>query len=116
MTIIHQNKWSWGRKATIVIANGRALCQLSIEDDNPAVAYLSDLIVYESARGYGLGNELLTLSQKVARDMGATMVALWAYPNQWVVDWYKRHGFRQQMVTDDGMVGLTLDLDERPEQ
>ena len=33
-----------------------------------------------------------------------------ADPEQWVVDWYKRHGFIQRCVYDDGMVGLTFDL------
>ena len=108
---IHQNVWRWGRKDTIVIAGGRALCQLSIEDETPVVAYLSDLIVLESARGYGLGNDLLSAAKEHAREMGAKILRLWADPEQWVVDWYKRHGFTQHRVYDDGMVGLTFDLE-----
>ena len=107
---IHTNYWHWGRKDTIVLANGRALCELSIEYENPAVAHLSDVIVYESARGYGLGNELLRMAKEHAREMGAKMLCLWAAPDGWVIEWYKRHGFRQRCVYDDGMVGLTFDL------
>lgn len=108
---IHRNIWRWGRKDTIVIADGRALCQLSVEDENPAVAHLSDVIVLESARGYGLGNDLLEAAKEHAREMGAKMLCLWADPEQWMVEWYKRHGFKQQCVYDDGMVGLTFDLE-----
>ena len=111
VTYIHRNKWPWGRKDTIVMANGCALCQLSIENDNPAVAHLSDVIVWEPARGRGLGNDLLRKAKEHAREMGAKMLCLWADPEQWVVDWYKRHGFMQQCVYDDGMVGLTFDLE-----
>ena len=111
VTFIHQNVWSWGRKDTIVIADGRALCQLSIENENPSVAHLSDVIVWEPSRGYGLGNHLLAKAKEHAREMGAHLLCLWAYPDGWVIDWYKRHGFRQHCVYDDGMIGLTFDLD-----
>lgn len=108
---IHRNIWSWGRENTIVIADGRALCQLSVEDANASVAYLSNVIVLESARNCGLGNDLLEAAKEHAREMGAKMLWLWADPEQWVVEWYKRHGFKQQCVYDDGMVGLTFDLE-----
>lgn len=109
--IIHKNIWHWGRGDIIVIANGCGLCTVSVEDDNPNVAYLSGVSVCESSRRMGLGNELLKLSKQHAREMGAKMLRLWADPEQWVVDWYKRHGFTQQCVFDDGMVGLTFDLE-----
>lgn len=110
--IIHQNIWSWGRKDTIVIAYGRALCELSVENENKAVAWLSDVIVHKDYRGNGYGNELLRLAKEHAREMGAAMVCLWADPEErWIIDWYKRHGFKQQCVYDDGMVGLTFDLE-----
>ena len=109
--IIHQNVWRWGRGDIIVIANGRGLCTVSVEDENLAVAHLSGVSVLESARGYGLGNDLLSAAKEHAREMGAKMLCLLADPEQWVVDWYKRHGFTQQCVYDDGMVGLTFDLE-----
>lgn len=107
---IHQNTWSWGRKDTIVIANGQALCQLSIEDENPTVAYLSELIVREPARGRGLGNDLLNIAKEHAREMGAKTLCLYVDPKQWMIEWYKRHGFTQQRAFDDGMVSLTFNL------
>jgi len=108
--IIHENKWPWGRKDTIVIADGRALCQLSVENDNPDVAHLSDLIVWESSRGYGYGNDLLSEAKEHAREMGAKQLRLWADPKSWVVEWYKRRGFEPYCVFEDGMIGLSFDL------
>ena len=109
--IIHKNIWHWGRGDIIVIADGRGLCTVSVEDDNPAVAYLPDVSVCESSRRMGFGNELLELSKQHAREMGTKMLCLGADPEQGTVDWYKRHGFTQQCVYDDGMVGLTFDLE-----
>ena len=108
---IHKNLWPWGWKDTIVLADGRALCQLSIEFDNIFVAHLSDVIVHETERQRGYGNELLKAAKKHAREMGAKMLCLWAAPDSWVIGWYKRHGFRQYCVYDDGMVGLIFDLE-----
>ena len=110
-TIIHKNIWRWGRSDIIIIADGCGLCTVSVEDDNPAVAYLSGVSVCESSRRMGLGNELLELSKQHAKEMGAKMLRLWADPEQWVTDWYKRHGFAQQCMYDDGMIGLTFDLE-----
>ena len=112
MIIIHRNRWHWGRKHTIVANDGASLCQLSVEDDNPSVAWLSDVIVAGEYQQQGYGNELLSLAKMEARQMGAHMLCLWASPDGWVIDWYKRHGFRQTCVYDDGMVGLTFDLDD----
>ena len=109
--LIHKNVWPWGRKDTIVILDGVAICQLSIENDNPAVAHLSDVIVYGPEQGKGYGNALLREAKTHAREMGAQLLCLWAAPDGWVIDWYKRHGFRQHCVYDDGMIGLTFDLD-----
>lgn len=108
---IHRNIWRWGRGDIIVIADGRGLCTVSVEDENPAVAYLSDVSVCESSLRMGLGNELLELSKEHAREMGAKLLWLWADSEQWMVEWYKRHGFIQQYVFDDGMSRLTFDLE-----
>ena len=108
--IIHKNNWRWGRGDIIVIADGRGLCTVSVEDENRAVAYLSGVSVCESSRRMGLGNELLELSKQHAREMGAKMLCLWADPEQWVVDWYKRHGFMQENVYEDETVGLMVGL------
>lgn len=93
------------------MAESRGFCHLSIEKDNKFVAYLSDLSVLEHSRRNGIGNHLLEASKKHARKMGAKMLCLWTDPNQWMFDWYKRHGFKHTMTYSDGMAGLTFDLE-----
>lgn len=107
---IHQNVWPWGRKDTIVLADGRALCQVSITDDDPFVAHLTDVVVYESARGYGLGNDLLQAAIEQAREMGAVMLAAVVDSHDWTLEWLKRHGFVYGITYDDETAGLTFDL------
>ena len=110
-TYIHENFWIWGRQDAIVIADGAAFCFLSVEDDNPAVAHLSNVSVHELDRRKGYGDELLNLAKDHAREMGAKMLALWVDPNIWMFEWYKRRGFKHVMTYDDGMAGMTFDLE-----
>lgn len=111
MIIIHRNRWHWGRKHTIVANDGASLCQLSVEDDNPSVAWLSDVIVAGEYQQQGYGNELLSLAKMEARQMGATYLCLWAESKSWVVQWYERNGFRKRVrTTKDGYFYMYLVL------
>lgn len=85
---------------------------MSIEDDNKAVAWLSNVCVLKLWRRFGFGNQLLKKAKEHAREMGAHILCLWVEPGGWVIDWYKRKGFKQSCVYDDGMIGLTFDLDD----
>ena len=105
--IIHTNFWHWGRKDTIIIAGGRAMCELSVEYENPNVAYLSDLIVYVSSRGRGLGRQLLQLATERAKRIGAKRIVLWSDVDDWPIEWYKRNGFVEyQRHSDNGLAML----------
>lgn len=108
--IIHKNEWHWGRKSTIVIEGGKALCAVSVEDDDYSVAYLTGVIVHPDARRRGLGNRLLELAKQRARMMQADRLYLWVYPGVWMQDWYSRHGFKVSHVDDDGNVNMVCDL------
>ena len=107
---IHSNIWSWGRKDTIILADGQAFCQLSIQNDFPSVAYLTDVVVYKKARRCGLGNVLLRIAIQQAKEMGANTLCLYSVPDRWVVEWYKRNGFVEYDVYTDGTIGMALNL------
>lgn len=110
VTYIHHNVCNWGVKDTIVIADGRALCELSIDNDDMENAWLTDVIVWEPARGNGLGRELLQLAERHAREMGAKAILLWADVKGWPIDWYKRHGFVECDKIQDGLIVMKKDL------
>lgn len=109
--IIHKNIWHWGQKITIVIASGRALCCVSVENDDLSVAYLHDLIVHTSIRRRGYGRRLLMLGERRARLMNCKKLVLWADPNEWMIDWYKRNGFVESGLRSDGLVNLEKNLE-----
>lgn len=109
--IIHKNIWHWGQQITIVIASGRALCFVSVENDDLAVAYLHNLIVHTSIRRRGYGRRLLILGERRARLMGCKKLVLWADPNDWMIEWYKRNGFVEIGERSDGLVNLEKDLE-----
>ena len=91
--IVHRNIWNWGRSDTIILAEGRAFCHVSIENDVPGAAWLSGVSVYEPSRGKGLGNHLLQAAEENARERGAKTICLWANLNDWPIEWYKRKGY-----------------------
>ena len=47
----------WGRKA--IITDGNGVVALDIENDQPHVGYIHDLVVDESQRKKGIGTKLL---------------------------------------------------------
>ena len=46
------------------------------------------------ARRKGIGNELLSDAEELARLRGFSSVFLWTFPDGWYQDWYYRHGYR----------------------
>lgn len=109
--IYHKNNWHWGQQITIVIASGRALCSVSVENDDCSVAYLHNLIVHSSIRHLGYGRTLLTLAIRRARLMKCKKLVLWADPNDWPFEWYKRNGFIECGKRSDGLVNMELNLE-----
>lgn len=93
------------------MAESRGFCHLSIDKDYKFVAYLSDLSVLENSRRNGIGNYLLEASKKHARKMGAKTLCLWTDSNQWMFDWYQRHGFKHIKTYKNGMAKLTFYLE-----
>ena len=108
--VIHSNRWFWGIAEYIIIAGGNGTCKVCFEDRDPGVAYLSDVSVHISARGQGLGNELLKIAIERARLAGCKTLRLWANPNDWPIEWYKRHGFVYKWTNLDDMDELDLAL------
>lgn len=107
--ILHQNKWSWGRAETIVVAEGFGLCRVSVEDEDKSVAWLTNLIVFDAMRRQGLGNRLLDIAIMRAAKMGAKILRLWVEEkNSWQREWYERRGF---VLTDKDFDEVVLEMD-----
>ena len=110
---IHENVRLWGKEHTITLHLGAAICTVSVMDENPAVAYLSNLSVVRLCRFQGYGNEILSAGIKHAKEMGASMLCLWTKGDSFTKEWYMRHGFKYVTTdTETGMVGLQMDLND----
>ena len=83
-----------GRTLYITRAGGLALVMVTIMEDDPAVAFLHDLIVESHCRGIGLGNQLLRDACFEAWRQGAGRIKLMVQPQSWMEEWYERNGFQ----------------------
>lgn len=99
-----------GRKVTVInLAGGLASVRVSMDDENPSMARIDDLMVHEAARGEGIGNELLTHALIEAAMLGARRAFLKAEKSSWIPGWCKKHGFTEKETDENGQVILTYD-------
>lgn len=90
----HVNKWWWGKTINFVKNDGKAIVELQMDDNYPRVIFIKGLSVIELERRKGLGTELLALCERVARKECAKFLQLTAdKEKEWLVEWYKKHGF-----------------------
>lgn len=105
--VIHKNTWKWGRTETIINDGGRAICSVSVDNDETAVAWLHGLSVLPECRKEGRGRKILREAIIRAKEMGATTVRLKADPDTFVAGWYMREGFRHEYAENDGYVTMS---------
>lgn len=98
----------WGRKA--IITDGNGVVALDIENDQPHVGYIHDLVVDESKRKKGIGTKLLKKIIEVAEQNGCNKVVLWCEPIVWLHEWYERMGFIETEIGEYRMARMLLML------
>jgi GNAT superfamily N-acetyltransferase len=64
------------------------------------VAYLGNLIVASQLRGQGVGSKLLAAFESLAAERGATRLAVRTYRNQPAYEFYRQHGWVEQVSWD----------------
>lgn len=72
--------------------------QLFIEDKNPRELFLANLVVLPDERNKGIGQSLLSYSEKAAHKLGIKRIALKVLKDSWMEDWYKRNGFVEDYI------------------
>lgn len=70
------------------------------DDEEPGVLYLSNIIVIESERMKGLGNNLLLSLQEICKTIGGKQIMLSCNNKKFVYNWYKRNGFND-VISDN---------------
>lgn len=70
-------------------------------DDDKNVIYLSNVKVYQSSRGNGLGNRILEIADKEAKKYNYSVICLKVLKSSWVHDWYANHGYEDFCYDED---------------
>jgi len=111
--IIHHNIWKWGDTYTIIRYDGKAKVEVTISNDEPEVAYINGLSVYEPQRGKGYGKIMLEDAIAQANKIGCKYAYLHCDKDSFVFDWYKQRGFQYfgDKPNENGFVPMYVQLD-----
>jgi len=90
-TVKYNNVWPWGRETALIADNGKAMVFVALLEE---FAYIHDLVVHDSVRGRGLGNQLLEKAEREARIHLYDEVRLTAEKGSAAEAWYRRHGYQ----------------------
>lgn len=108
---LHHNKWPWGTTETYIAFDGAGIFRLSIMNNEPDVIFLSDVSVQKRHRGKGYARSMLRIAIHRAEQTECKKMRLYAYPGDFVIDWYKRNGFVETGNTQyDGAVEMEKTL------
>ena len=92
--ITHENLWWWGKSYTLILDNGKAMIEVTIEDERPDAACIQSLLVHESVRQQGIANAMLTFAEDKAKKAGCEQVYLCARKGTFLIPWYERRGYK----------------------
>ena len=94
MTLIwHHNTWPWGKTIRIVTSDGSAIVEMSFEDINPGVCYISGLSVIPPKRRRGIAKHLMFACENYCRENGIFRLDLNSVMEDWVMEFYKKLGY-----------------------
>lgn len=90
---IHENKWPWGNTVNVISSHAEACVQLSFEDENPGVCFLSGLSVHTDFRRKGYATRLMRFCEKLCKERGIFRVDLCSVQTDYVLEFYKKLGY-----------------------
>lgn len=102
-TIKHCNQWDWGVSILITAKQGRAAVNLSFENENPGVCFLSGLSVVPEIRRKGVATALMRECIKYCKQSRVIFrIDLSANKEPFLLGFYKKFGFQE--IKDEGPV------------
>ena len=102
---VHRNKWPWGETVSIVHADGAAMVDMSFENENPGVCYLSGLSVIPEMRRRGLAADLMEECLLECFKRGIFRIDLCSVQIPFVMDFYHGLGFKD-IKENDGLMRM----------
>ena len=100
---IHENHWDWGLGVNIMLANGAATVHISLEDEDPGVAYINGLSVVSEYRKKGLATQLMREAEDYCKNHNIFRIDLTSVPEEFVRNFYHKLGFVDIKETDGYM-------------
>ena len=113
--IWHHNTWPWGKTVRIIKSDGGAIVEMSFEDNNPGVCYLSGLSVIEPLRRRGIATHLMLACESYCREQGIFRIDLNSVLTSWVQDFYKKCGYTP-IKEESGFMQMYKILNSRKEE
>ena len=110
--ITHENLWWWGKSYTLILDNGKAMIEVSIEDERPDAACIQSLLVHESVRQQGIANAMLTFAEDKAKKAGCEQVYLCARKGTFLIPWYERRGYKIYDENPEYSKGATVAMNK----
>ena len=89
----HHNTWPWGKTVRIIVGQGDAVVDMSFEDNNPGVCFLSGLSVIPPKRRQGIAKHLMLTCESYCKDNGIFRIDLNSVLEDWVIEFYKKCGY-----------------------
>lgn len=83
-------------------------------NDDKKIVYLSNVLVDKGHRKQGLGNNILNIADKVAKNLKANTICLKVKQNTFVHEWYGRHGYSDLSVDkeESQFIWMTKNMNE----
>ena len=101
--IIHKNKYPWGDSVSIITENGCAKVEMTFENVNPGVCYLSGLSVIPEKRLHGLGTFLIKECEKYCKLHNIFRIDLHLVQDPGVLKFYYKLGYKT-ITEEDGLI------------
>lgn len=98
--IMHRNEWPWGSTVTFITEDGAGIVDMSFENNNPGVCYLSGLSVLPKYRRKHIASMLLDKAISYCRGHNIFRLDLNSVQRDWLMDFYHRVGFID--IEEDG--------------
>lgn len=98
---VHQNTWDWGSTVDVIANNGEGIVEMSFNNSNPGVCFISNLSVIPSARRQGIATVLLEYCIDYCAKKHIFRIDLDSVKENFVVNMYHKYGFSDIEESDN---------------
>lgn len=91
--IWHHNTWPWGKSVKIIASDGLATVDMSFDNNNPGVCFISGLSVVPPKRNQGIAKHLMSVCESYCRDNNIFRIDINSILTDWVLEFYKKCGY-----------------------